>query len=130
MRLLGIVLVIALSLWIVVSTSRWFKRHAFSTGWQAAFLAALLIGMALGFALLNVRWDAAPTVKLTGYPFAVGGAELLNGRWAGGLVARDAIFAALADVGAVLAGCLLPLRLVQWLSDRKRQNDAKRGPAA
>src|SRR5947209_16244284 len=49
----------------------------------------LLIGrLGLGICLLNYEHLASPTVRLIGFPFALGGYEFIDGRWRGGLVSR------------------------------------------
>jgi hypothetical protein len=126
-RILAVILIVAVTCWIVVSTSRWFDRNRVSTGWQIAHWIAALGGFLAGLGLLLVPYHPKPTVWVMGYPIVVAGGELIHGRWSNGGGSDVAPLAMLADVGVGLAACMLPLRIAQLVSDRKRRKDAKPG---
>jgi hypothetical protein len=86
-------------------------------------------GLALGVWLLTREHLASPTVRLTGYPFAVGGYEFIGGRWLGSLVSHFFLFATVADIAAGVGICLLPLRIAQFIFERRVTHESSTNAA-
>ena len=119
MTLLGIITVLAATGWLAWSIERRLQRRPFPTVWRVTAVVLSIAGLALGIWLLTREYLVSPTVRLTGYPFAVGGSEFIQGRWLGGLVSRFVLLAFLADIAAGVGICLLPLRIAQLIFERR-----------
>lgn len=119
MTLLGITAVIAAAAWLVWSIKRCFRRRLYSSPWRLAVVVLGIAGMALGAWLVTRENLVSPTVRVVGYPFGVGGYELINGRWLGGLVSRFGLLPLIADIAAGIGICLLPLRVALFIFERR-----------
>ena len=119
MRLLGIVAVLATTGWLGWSIERRFRLWVYPPAWKVAAAVLGMVGIGLGIKLLTHEYLVSPTVRLAGYPFAVGGYELIDGRWLGSLVSRFVLLAFVADLAAGVGICLLPLRIAQLIFERK-----------
>ena len=86
--------------------------------WRIARVCFLIGGLALSAYLVTLQYQATPTVRLIGFPLPVGGAELIKGKWMGGLVSPSVAVAIVGDVVIGLAVSLLPIRIAQFLFDR------------
>ena len=86
--------------------------------------APLGVHAALGVWLLTREYLVSPTVRIVGYPFGVGGYEFIGGRWLGGLVSPFVLLAFIADIAAGVGICLLPLRVAQFIFERRFTHDS------
>ena|SRR5438552_2346581 len=124
MTLLGIIAVLAATGWVGWSIERRFRQRAYPTLWKVAAGILGLGGIALGVWLLTREYLVSPTVRLAGYPFPVGGYEFIGGRWLGGLVSRFVLLAFIADIAAGIGICLLPLRIAQFIFERRATHES------
>jgi hypothetical protein len=122
MKLLAIILVLAAATWIFASCYR--PLPTSGLWWRVAFGAFTLAGLLCGMYLIALTRDQSPTLKVTGYPFTIAAAELVEGRWLGGLIARHHRLACVGDVALALFVFLAPFRVVQWLAHRSRRTHA------
>lgn len=116
MKLLAIILVLAAATWMFAACYR--PLPASSFWWRSAFGILTLAGLFCGICLVGIERNESPTLRVTGYPFTIAAAELVEGRWHGGLIARHYLLACVADVARALFVFLAPFRLVQWLGQR------------
>jgi hypothetical protein len=124
MTLLGIIAVLAATGWIGWSIERRFQRHTYPTAWKVAAGVLGLCGVALGIWLLTREYFVSPTVRLAGYPFPIGGYEIIGGRWSGGLASPYAPLVLIADIAAGVGICLLPLRIAQFIFERRTTHES------
>ena len=122
MKLLAIILVLAAAAWMVTACYRPLPTSGF--WWRMVFGILTLAGLLCGLWLVALTRDESPTLRVTGYPFTIGAAELVDGRWHGGLIARYHLLAYVANVALALVAFLAPFRLVQWLVQRFRRMHA------
>jgi hypothetical protein len=115
MTLFAIILVLIISFWVIASTWRSCRQERFRV---RLFIGAIVLGVAVGVLLVNITRQPTETLKLFGFPFPLGGAEFLNGRWLGGLVSPYVLLALAADIAIGVAACLLPLRIILWRRHR------------
>lgn len=119
-----IILTCVVSGCLFVVTEQRVSRVPCNRGWQIVFWALAVFGVGLGIWFASIRYFKTPTLRLYGFPFAVAGAEFVNGRWLNGLVGHPLAF--VADVGAALAICLLPLLAATLLNRNRNEKDAER----
>lgn len=129
MTLLGIITVLAATGWLAWSVERRLRQLPFPMTWRVAAVTLTIAGVALGVWLLTREYLVSPTVRLAGYPFAVGGYEFIEGRWLGGLVSRFVLLAFLADIAAGVGICLLPLRIAQFIFERRVSHESTHNAA-
>jgi hypothetical protein len=122
MKLLAIMLVLAAATWMFAACYRPLPTSGFR--WRVAFGVLTLAGLLCGMCLVALTRNESPTLKVTGYPFTIAAAELVDGRWLGGLIARYHLLACVADVGLALFVFLAPFRLAQWWAQRTRRRHA------
>src|SRR5688500_5365077 len=122
MKLLAIILVLAATTWMFAACYRPLSSSGF--WWRVAFVALTIAGMLSGMCLVAWTYHQSSTLKLTGYPFTIAAAELVDGRWRGGLIARHHLLAFVANVALGLFVFLAPLRLIHWLTGRFRKTHA------
>src|ERR1043166_9529695 len=120
MKLLAVILTLAVATWMFASCYRLLLTSGF--WWRAAFAVLTLTGILCGMCLVAWTYDDSPTRKLTGYPFTMAAAELVDGRWRFGLLARHFNIAWAGDIGVALFIFLAPFRLVQWSEENKKCN--------
>ena len=119
MTFLGIVAVLAASGWILVRVSRRFERRMYPAIWKIAALLLLIGGSLFGVWLLTRRYSVSETVRVVGYPFAIGGSEFIEGRWLGGLASPFGLLPCAADISFGIVIFLLPLWIAQLIFERR-----------
>lgn len=122
--LLALIAVLGASGWVAFTTFRRFARQEYPLPWRVASVVLSVTGIGLGYWFLTREYHTSPTVRAIGYPFPVGAAELIDGRWLGGLVSRFLILAFAADIAAGIGICLLPLRIGQIIFERGVRDDS------
>jgi hypothetical protein len=123
MTLLGIIAVLAATGWIGWSIERRFRQRTYPVWWRVAAVLLGVGGIALGVWLLTRAYQVSPTVRLVGYPFPVGGSEFIGGRWLAGLVSPFVLLPFIADIAAGVGICLLPLRIAQFIFERRHTHE-------
>src|SRR3954471_19869421 len=91
-------LCLLLSCCLVASTYRRLLRRGFGRRWSVWFIVLTITGIALGFALMNIRYLGSPTERAYGLPFAIAGGDFINGRWRDGGVGLYMPFPFLANL--------------------------------
>ena len=119
MTLLGVVAVLAATGWLLWSLERCLQRRTYSRAWRLAMVFLGIAGLALGVGLLTREYLVSPTVRIVGYPFGLGGYELIEGRWQGGLSSRFPLLACFADIATGLGVCLFPLRVAMFIFEKR-----------
>lgn len=118
MTFLGIIAVIAAAVGLGWSIERRFQARTYPLAWKVAVGVLGVVGLGFGIWLLTREYLASPTLRLTGYPFAVAGCDLFDGRWVCGRVSSYAPLVLVADMAAGVGICLLPLRMAQFFYER------------
>jgi len=129
MKLFGIISVLAATGWLAWSVGRRLRQRPFPMTWRVAAVVLIITGLSLGVWLITREHHVSPTVRLAGYPFAVGGYEFIEGRWLGGLVSQFVLLAFLADIAAGVGICLLPLRIAQFIFERRVSHESANNAA-
>ena len=129
MKLFGIISVLAATGWLAWSVERRLRQRPFPMTWRVAAVVLIITGLSLGVWLITREHHVSPTVRLAGYPFAVAGYEFIEGRWLGGLVSRFVLLAFLADIAAGVGICLLPLRIAQFIFERRVSHESANNAA-
>ena len=115
MLLFKMLLVLAVSGWMLVSTHRRISLPEFGRAWRVCLILFSLIGIGVGICFLNVRYLVSPTARAYGVPFVIAGGDFINGRWVDGGVGRFLYLAALTDIASGVALCVLPLAVISFL---------------
>jgi hypothetical protein len=121
MPVIWCILVVALAVancWLVASTHRIIKDRGYH-GAIIIFAALLLIGLALGFWFLTVRYMVSPVSRVYGVPIPIAGGDLINGRWRDGGVSSIFWLALVADITSGVATCVLPMRIWSHFCTRR-----------
>lgn len=107
--------------WLLHATHRLLFRVGVGSFWRAGFVGLVCAGVGLGIRLMGATYLASPTERAHGYPFAIAGGELVNGRWVEGSVGRYMPLPVLADLSVGVAMCVAPLAVVAFLRVPRRR---------
>jgi len=114
-------LCLLLSALLLFSTHRRLVRGGFGRAWRLSFIILIVMGMALAFGLMGIRYLESPTARAYGVPFVIAGGDFIEGRWRDGGVGLYMPFPFLADLAFGIAVCLAPLAILSIVRGRKIQ---------
>jgi hypothetical protein len=125
MPFLVIVSLLALSFWGLSGTFLRLRRLHAGRVWWFAFAALVLVGCVAGWWLaFHFEYQVSPRLRFVSFPMPLAFFQLEEGRWRDFPTPPEIMYPGLvANVVAVVAGCLLPLLITTVRLGRRTKHE-------
>lgn len=116
-----VILVLALSCWILVTTWRRLRQKQLGRAWWLTFASLIVLGLAVGsWAAFNMEYQVSPRMRFASFPIPLAFFHLEDGNWIDFVTPDYVMYPGLGtNVVACVAIAVLPVLFVSLLHRRR-----------